>query len=154
MDKKILFVCIHNAARSQMAEAFLNKYGGETLHAESAGVETGSLNPYAVAAMKEIGIDISRNKTQEVFDLFSDGKIYNAVVTVCDEASERCPVFPGVLKRISWSLPDPAGFKGTEEEILQQTRVVRDQIKEKVMDLILRGSSIDFWMIPQEELHR
>jgi arsenate reductase len=130
----------------------LNKYGGETMHAESAGIETGSLNPYAVAVMKEIGIDISSNKTQEVFDVFSQGKMYNAVVTVCDESHERCPVFPGVVKRISWSLPDPAGFKGTEEEILQHTRVVRDQIKEKVMDLVIKGATIDFWMITQEPL--
>src|SRR5450432_2617897 len=97
---KVLFVCIHNSARSQMAQAFLKKYGSENFIAESAGLEPGTLNKNVVEVMKEIDIDISQNKTQSVFDLFIKGRTYNAVVTVCDEASaESCPIFPGKVKR-------------------------------------------------------
>ena len=96
MDKiKVLFVCIHNSARSQMAEAILNHYYTDKFTAESAGFEAGTLNPFAVKAMGEWGIDISQNKTDIVFDLFKEGRIYSYVVTVCDESNaERCPVFP------------------------------------------------------------
>src|ERR1039458_7771996 len=115
---KVLFVCIHNSARSQMAEAFLNKMGGEALHAESAGLEPGKLNPFVIKVMREVGIDLSNNGTQSVFDLFRMGRRYDAVVTVCDAASaEQCPIFPGKVKRIAWSFPDPSAKKGTEEEI-------------------------------------
>ncbi len=95
LKHKILFVCIHNSARSQMAEAFLKKYGGEHFEAESAGLEPGTLNPNVVEVMKEVGIDISNNGTQSVFDLFWKGRLYNAVITVCDKVSaESCPIFP------------------------------------------------------------
>ena len=134
---KVLFVCIHNSARSQMAEAFLKKYGSEHFEAESAGLEPGKLNPNVVEVMQEIGIDISKNRTQGVFDLFRQGKLFNAVISVCDGASaERCPIFPGKVKRILWSFADPSSFTGTHEEILEQTRKVRDEIKEKVLQLI------------------
>lgn len=94
IQSKILFVCIHNSARSQMAEAFLNLYGEGRLIAESAGLEKGKLNPNVVKVMQEIGIDISQNETKEVFDFFRQGKLYQAVITVCDAASaESCPVF-------------------------------------------------------------
>lgn len=97
MDKKrVLFVCVHNSARSQMAEAFLKKYRGEHFEVESAGLEPGKLNPIVVEAMKEVGIDISQNKTKSVFDFYKQGKQYDYVVTVCDESqSGACPVFPG-----------------------------------------------------------
>lgn len=96
---KVLFVCIHNSARSQMAEAFLNKHGPRQFETESAGIEPGKLNPNVVKVMQEVGIDLSRKGTQGVFDLFRQGKFYNAVITVCDAASaERCPIFPGVVK--------------------------------------------------------
>jgi arsenate reductase len=134
---KILFVCIHNSARSQMAEAFLNELGGEHFSAESAGLEPGTLNPVVVQVMKEAGIDISHKNTQAVFDLLKQGKAYDAVITVCDEASaEKCPVFPGKAKRAGWSFPDPSSFAGTKEEILEQTRKVRDAIREKTIALI------------------
>ena len=143
----VLFVCVHNSARSQMAEAFLNKYGNEKFQAESAGLEKGKLNPYVTKVMQEIGIDISKNETKEVFDLFKQGRFYRAVITVCDEANaERCPVFPGVTKRIAWSFPDPSNFTGTEEEILNQTRQVRDGIKEKVMEFIKEASEVQYWI--------
>lgn len=144
---KVLFVCIHNSARSQMAEAFLKKYGSEHFEAESAGLEPGKLNPNVVEVMQEIGIDISKNRTQGVFDLFRQGKLFNAVISVCDGASaERCPIFPGKVKRILWSFADPSSFTGTHEEILEQTRKVRDEIKEKVLQLISEAPLISFWI--------
>lgn len=136
MDKtKVLFLCIHNSARSQMAEAFLNKHGGGGFHVESAGLEPGTLNPVVVEAMKEKDIDISQNSTDSVFDFFTQGRVYDYVVTVCDkEAAERCPVFPGITKRLHWGFPDPSGFTGTPEEKLAGTRVIRDQIEKQILD--------------------
>ena len=146
IQHKILFVCIHNSARSQMAEAFLNAYGGESLKAESAGLEAGKLNPYAVKVMHEIGVDISKNGTQEVFGLVKKGNLYQVVITVCDEASaESCPIFPGNSKKMGWSFPDPSTFKGSDEEILEQTRKVRDDIKDKVLAFIKEAQHIEFW---------
>jgi arsenate reductase len=144
---KILFVCIHNSARSQMAEAFLNQLGGDQFEAESAGLEPGLLNPNVVQVMAETGIDISGNQTKAVFDFIQQTKSYQAVITVCDAAStERCPVFPGKVKRIAWSFADPSGFTGSKMEILAQTRKVRDAIKEKVFDFIQEAGSVGFWI--------
>src|ERR1700689_3091882 len=137
LKHKILFVCIHNSARSQMAEAFLKKYGSEHFEAESAGLEPGKLNPKVVEVMKQVGIDISNNGTQSVFDLFIKGRLFNAVITVCDEASaESCPIFPGRVKRIAWSFTDPSTFIGSKEEILAKTAEVRDQIEKKVLEFV------------------
>lgn len=92
VKRKVLFVCIHNSARSQMAEAFLNGLGGELFEAQSAGFEPGKMNPLVVEAMAEIGYDLSKNETNSVFEFFKDGKRFNYVVTVCDEgAAQRCP---------------------------------------------------------------
>jgi arsenate reductase len=147
LKHKILFVCIHNSARSQMAEAFLKKYGSEDFEVESAGLEPGNLNPNVVEVMKAKGIDISNNKTQSVFDIFRKGTLFNAVITVCDEASaERCPVFPGAVKRIPWSFTDPSSFTGTREKILEKTAQVRDQIEEKVIDFIAEAKQVKFWI--------
>jgi arsenate reductase len=134
MDKKrVLFVCIHNSARSQMAEAFLNELEGDRFEAESAGLEPGALNPLAVEAMKEIEIDISRYKTKSVFDFIKQGKLFHYVITVCDETSgSRCPIFPGYAKRLHWNFPDPSALEGTHEEKLQKTRDIRDQIRAKI----------------------
>jgi arsenate reductase (thioredoxin) len=131
--QKVLFVCVHNSARSQMAETFLNDLGKGKFIAESAGLEPGALNPIVVDSMKEIGYDISNNKTKSVFDFFKQGKLYGFVITVCDESnSERCPIFPGLTQRLHWSFPDPSGLTGTYEENLTMTGKIRDQIKEKV----------------------
>jgi arsenate reductase len=134
MEKfKVLFLCVHNSARSQMAEAFLNQLAGDIFKAESAGLEPGILNPLVVEVMQEIGIDISGNQTRSAFDLFKQGLTFNFVITVCDAANaERCPIFPGVTKRISWSFDDPSSFTGTHEEKLAKTRLVRDKIKSEV----------------------
>jgi arsenate reductase (thioredoxin) len=144
---KVLFVCIHNSARSQMAEAFLNKYGEGKYLAESAGLEPGRLNPVVVKVMQEVGIDLSKKGTQGVFDLFRKGALYNAVVTVCDEASaEQCPIFPGRVKRLAWSFEDPSAFKGTEEEILQHTREIRDEIEVAIKHFISESGVARYWI--------
>jgi arsenate reductase len=127
---KVLFVCVHNSARSQMAEALMNSMAGDRYIAQSAGLEPGTLNPLAVEVMREIGIDISQNKTKDVFDFFKSGVLFNYVVTVCDGASaERCPIFPGITQRVHCSFPDPAVLTGSTEEQLHKTREIRDQIK-------------------------
>ena len=146
IQRKILFVCIHNSARSQMAEVFLNQLGGNALIADSAGLEPGKLNPNVIKVMKEAGIDTSKNETKSVFDLFKQGKLYQAVITVCDAASaESCPIFPGVVKRMGWSFPDPSSFTGTPEEILEKTRKVRDEIKETVAAFIEEAKHLHYW---------
>ena len=133
MKKRVLFVCIHNSARSQMAEAFLNKICPDDFEAHSAGLEPGKLNPVVVEAMQEIGIDISGKPTKEVFDYIKSGTMFAYVITVCDEASaERCPIFVGITKRLHWSFPDPSSVQGTHEEKLAMTRTVRDTIKAKI----------------------
>ncbi len=133
MKKRVLFICIHNSARSQMAEAFLNQICKEEFEALSAGLEPGKLNPIVVAAMREVGIDISKNQTKAAWDFVKSGGIFSYVITVCDEASaERCPIFPGVTTRLHWSFPDPSGFPGTHEEKLARTREVRDAIRSRV----------------------
>ena len=134
---KVLFVCIHNSARSQMAEAFLKELGGEKFAAESAGIEPGTLNRDVVRVMKEIGIDISGNRTKDVFEFFKKGVLFNYVVTVCDEtAAERCPVFPGHAQRIHWGFPDPSAVQGSEDARLQVIRDIRDAI----------GTRVDNWI--------
>ena len=134
---KVLFVCLHNAARSQMAEAYMNSLAGDDFFAESAGFEAGSINPYVVKVMAEEGLDLSKNHSDSVFDFFREGRIYSYVIAVCDAATaERCPIFPGVCKRVNWSFPNPADFTGTEEEILAKTRIVRDTIKAEVKKFI------------------
>ena len=135
--RKVLFVCVHNTARSQMAEAFLKEYGEDYFESESAGLEPGKLNPFVVDAMKEIGVDISTNKTKSAFDLWKAGRLFSYVITVCDESSaEQCPLFPGTVKRLQWSFPDPAVFTGSYEEKLAKVREVRDQIKQRILEFI------------------
>ncbi len=130
---RVLFVCVHNSARSQMAEAWCNHLFGDILQAESAGLEPGTLNPLAVRAMAEVGIDISHKQTRSVFDLFAAGRLFSYVITVCDQASgERCPVFPGVAQRLHWSFPDPAALEGTDEEKMAAVRQIRDAIRQTI----------------------
>lgn len=135
--KKVLFLCIHNSARSQMAEAYLKKFGGSQFTVESAGIESGTLNPFAVQAMKEDGIDISGNKTKSVFDFHKQGKKYDYVVTVCDEGNAaRCPVFPGLHKKIHWNFEDPSSVAGTADEKFAVAVKVRDQIKARILAFV------------------
>lgn len=134
---RVLFICIHNSARSQMAEAFLNELGKGRFVAESAGLEAGTLNPTAVNAMKELGYDISKNPTKSVFDFFQQGKRYEIVVKVCDALhGQRCPIFPRTKVTLNWDLTDPSSLAGTPEEKLIAIRPIRDLIKLKVETLI------------------
>jgi len=133
MKKKVLFICVHNSARSQMAEAWLNLLCPKQFEAHSAGLEPGALNPLAVEAMHEIGVDISGKKTQSALDVFKSGQLFSYVITVCDESSaERCPIFPGATKRLHWSFPDPAAITGSHEERLNGVRKIRDQIRARI----------------------
>ena len=138
---RVLFVCIHNSARSQMAEAFLNHIAGDRFEARSAGLEPGELNPLAVEVMQELGIDISANQTKDVFEMFKKGEMYSFVITVCDGANaERCPVFPGIVSRLHWSFNDPAALQGSHEEKLEVAREIRDQIRTSVSRFIMEHS--------------
>ena len=125
--KSVLFICTHNSARSQMAEAFLNKLCGDRYKAKSAGITPTQINPYVAKVMAEIGIDVSTHWSKSILEF--QGKTFDYVVTVCDAAREACPFFPGE-KEIQKGFPDPSAFTGTEEEILQKVRVVRDEIKD------------------------
>jgi len=120
-----------------MAEAYLNKIGGDFFQAESAGFEPGKLNALAIEAMKEDLIDISSNKIDDVADFFSERRFYGYIISVCDSAkAQKCPIFPGVPKRLHWDIEDPAMLEGTYKEKLEKTRKIRDKIKEKVIDFI------------------
>ena len=131
--KRILFVCIHNSARSQMAEAFVNQMCKGSYEAHSAGLEPGVLNPLVVEAMQEVGIDIAKAKTKSVAEMLARGPTFTRVVTVCDEASaERCPTFPGGVLRDHWGFPDPSALAGTHEERLAAVRRIRDDIRHRV----------------------
>ncbi len=131
---RVLFVCVHNSGRSQMAEAYLKRMGDEEFFVESAGLEPAEkVNPLVVEVMKEEGIDLSDKKPQSVFELYKQGKLYDYVITVCDEDSEsQCPLFPGIVRRWHWPFPDPAAVEGSHEEKLQQVRKIREMIKNKI----------------------
>ena len=134
MEKQnVLFICVHNSARSQMAEAFVNKICGDQFAAESAGLEPGTINPLVVEVMREVGIDLSEKKTRAVFDVWKSGKLFQFVIAVCAESEEKgCPIFPGVTTRLSWPFPDPSRVEGSEEERLEQVRAIRDSIRTKI----------------------
>jgi arsenate reductase len=109
---RVLFLCTGNSARSQMAEGYLRHVAAERFDVASAGVDPTAVNPLAIAAMREIGVDISRHRSKTADSLL--GESFRYVVTVCDNAGERCPVFPGAVTRFHWSLQDPAAATGTE----------------------------------------
>src|SRR6202790_3610151 len=133
MKKKVLFICVHNSARSQMAAALLNKMCGEFFEAHSAGLEPGVLNPLAVEVLQEIGIDISQNKTQAVFDVFVSGQLFPFVITVCSETEAKgCPIYPGVTTRLHWPFPDPSKLTGPHEDKLEGTREILRQIDRRI----------------------
>ncbi|MEA4858305.1 MAG: arsenate reductase ArsC [Solidesulfovibrio sp.] len=134
--RRVLFICVHNSARSQMAEAYLQRFCGEAAQVESAGLDPTVVNPLVLTAMAEEGIDLSGKTTRKVFDLYKEGRLYDYVVTVCEESlEEQCPVFPGVTHRLHLPFPDPAGLTGTEAEKLDMVRAIRDRIKERMAGL-------------------
>ena len=126
MPPRVLFLCTGNSARSQMAEGYLRHAAGDHFQAMSAGIEPKGLNPLAIEAMREVGVDISQQTSKDVVSLLGQHIPY--VVTVCDNAKERCPIFPGTWKFVHWSLEDPAAVQGSHEERLAVFRRVRDQI--------------------------
>lgn len=135
---RVLFICGQNTARSQMGEAFLKILGGGRFEAESAGLEPGpGVNPLAVEVMKEVGIDICGNPVNSIMEFFEQGRCYDYVIAVCDEAkAARCPIFPGQQKKINWPFDDIGAFKGEWDEMLARARMVREQIKNAVENFI------------------
>lgn len=140
MKTKVLFLCTGNSARSQMAEGYLRHAGGGRFEAMSAGVEPKGLNPLAVEAMREIGIDISRQKSKAVEELLAANPAY--VVTVCDNAKQTCPTFPGTFKSLHWGLQDPAAASGSHDEKLAAFRRIRDEIARKIDEELLVETSV------------
>ena len=138
MDTKqrILFLCTGNSARSQMAEAFLRRYGSDQFEAYSAGLEPKGINPLTVQVMQEIGIDLSNQRSKGVQEFL--GKVFiHELITVCDKAEKNCPTaWPGIIKKMHWSFEDPAAFEGSKEEKLAKFREIRDQIEKKVRDWV------------------
>jgi arsenate reductase (thioredoxin) len=127
-----------------MCEALLKLYASDRFDAQSAGLEPGQLNSLAVEAMAEIGIDISHNKTKSVFDVWKSGAAFQYVIAVCDvESAEKCPIFPGIAKRLHWPFQDPSKITGSYEQKLQRVREIRDQI----------ASTIQLWLasLPVEQ---
>ncbi|KKL10295.1 hypothetical protein LCGC14_2557270 [marine sediment metagenome] len=132
--ERVLFICVYNSARSQMAEAFMRKYGEERFVAESAGLEPGTINPLVVEVMHEEGIDLSGKGTNSVYDYYRDGRSYDYIITVCSkDAAERCPIFPGGGKRLHWPFDDPSKVKGTFKEKLVEVRRIRNAIREQIL---------------------
>lgn len=133
----VLFVCEHNSARSQMAEVYLQRLGGNDFSVESCGLEAGILNPLVVEVMAEEGYDLSGKTTQAALDLIQKGRSYDVVITVCSQkASEQCPLFPGRSRRLNWPFDDPSRVKGDRETQLEQIRVIRDRIRKQVEEFI------------------
>jgi arsenate reductase len=130
--QRVLILCTGNSARSQMAEGILRALNGEEYDVESAGVEPSRVRPEAIAAMREIGIDISSHHSKSVDEFV--GQHFDYVITVCDNAKESCPVFPAETKRIHWSFTDPAAVSGNEEVRLAAFRKVRDEIRERLRE--------------------
>ena len=132
MKPKVLFLCTGNSARSQMAEGYLRSVAGERFDAMSAGIEPKGVNPFAVAAMREIGVNISAQRSKDVTEFL--GVPVQYVVTVCSNAREKCPVFPATVDFIHWDLEDPAAVQGTKEEKLDAFRKTRDEIMARIKE--------------------
>ena len=130
MTKRVLVLCTGNSARSQMGEGLFREEGGGGIEVFSAGTSPSSVRPEAIAVMKEIGIDISEHRSKSVEEF--SGQSFDFVVTVCDNARDHCPVFPGRAERIHWSFEDPAAVQGSEQERLAAFRRIRDQIHARV----------------------
>lgn len=137
--QRVLILCTHNSARSQMAEGFLRALAGDRVEVASAGTEATRVHPLAIRAMDDVGIDL-RGHASKTLDPFL-GEPWDYVITVCDQASERCPTFPGAARRIHWSFPDPSAATGGEDERLGAFRHVRDQIAERLQTWLAAGPS-------------
>ena len=133
--RRILFLCTGNSCRSQMAEGFVNHFLGDYYVAFSAGIKPSLVNPYAIFVMRELGIDISSHISKSLTEFM--GQEFDYIITVCDNAKESCPVFPGNAERLHWSFDDPAEAEGDEEDIIQVFRKIRDQILDTIMKVLI-----------------
>ena len=139
-QQRVLFLCTGNSARSQMAEAFLRKYAGDTFEPHSAGLKPKGINPFTVRVMEEVGIDISGQHSKGI-ETYLGKVLFQYLITVCDDADKNCPsVWPGVNTRMHWSFEDPARFQGTEEEKLAKFREVRDRIEKSIREWVAEQS--------------
>jgi arsenate reductase len=136
---KVLFLCTHNSARSQMAEGLLRHFGGNKYEVFSAGTEATLVRPLAIQVMAELEIDISEHESKTIERFLEQD--FDLVITVCDDAHETCPNFPGAKEQMHWSIPDPSKAKGDPEDQLKRYREIRDQLLEKIEALILAQSS-------------
>jgi arsenate reductase len=131
--KRVLFLCTHNSARSPMAEAWLQRLGDDSFEVESAGLEPGTLKPLVIEAMREVGIDLSRKTTQSILDVLQSGRMFHYVIALYEKAKEaQCPTFPGLAKRLHWTIPERPKLAGTGAAQLAHVRAVRDLIKARV----------------------
>ena len=136
MIQRVLFLCTGNSARSQMAEAFLRRYGSDQFEAYSAGLEPKGINPLTISVMEEKGFDLSGQRSKSVREFIGTLFIHQ-LITVCDQAEKNCPTtWPGVIKKMHWSFEDPAAFEGSDEEKLAKFREIRDQIEQKVHEWV------------------
>lgn len=134
MKKKVLILCTGNSCRSQMAEEFLRNLGGDNFNVVSAGIKPSQVHPLAIKVMSEVSINISQHRSKSVDEFI--GQKFNYVITVCDNARQTCPIFPGQYEKIHWDVEDPAETEGSEEEKLTVFRNIRDQIKENILKFL------------------
>lgn len=135
MVKRVLFVCTGNSARSQMAEGLLRHAAGDRFEVHSAGTQPKGLSPYAVAVMREMGVDISHQRSKSVDEYV--GQRFDYVITVCDSAKQACPAFPGKARRLHWEIADPAAAEGASEEVIEAFRAARDELCQRVEEFAL-----------------
>ncbi|MDY7080021.1 MAG: arsenate reductase ArsC [Chloroflexota bacterium] len=135
---KVLFLCVENRARSQMAEAFLRKHAGDQFEIYSAGLEPAPIHPHVYQVMEEVGLDLEGHYPKGVGHFLNE-MYFGILITVCAKAEERCPTFPGLGERLLWPLKDPVEFEGTEEEQLEKFREVRDEIEERIVAWLESG---------------
>ena len=139
MKTKVLILCTGNSCRSQMAEGFLRDFGGDAYEAHSAGTTPSAVNPLAVEAMREAGVDISQQRSKNVTEYL--GQHFPVIITVCDNAAKNCPIFPGPALRLHWPFQDPAEATGTPEERIAVFRKVRDEISLRIQSWIAERQS-------------
>ncbi|CAN5570201.1 MAG: arsenate reductase ArsC [Chloroflexi bacterium] len=147
--QRVIFVCTHNSARSQMAEGMLRAWGKDEFAAFSAGTEATSVRPEAIAVMSEIGIDISKH-TSKTLEPFM-GDVFSWLITVCDQAKESCPTLPGVEQQAHWSIDDPSGVEGDESVRLDAFREARDRLRDRIHMFMLAAGRED---LPHPEPQR
>jgi arsenate reductase len=132
---KVIFLCTHNSARSQIAEAFLTKYAGEHFEVYSAGYQPQPIHPYTFKVMQEIGYDLSKQQPKDLWEI-AKNQHFGIIITVCQKTETDCPTIPGTSTRLYWNIEDPAAFEGSDEEKLAKFRQVRDQIREQIINFL------------------